>query len=144
MKLAESSCILCGRNNIEARENHPPPMQRAHVVANRFTAREKRYKGVRNPFSDDEWRELIKRFGSEFDLSANSDQAEAVRKISKATFPMCAECHEEVLSEPFYLPSFLQRLSSHFTGKTRIEKMILLAEILQLGIQEYDKRGRCA
>lgn len=144
MTLAESSCGLCGRSDVRARENHPPPMQRAHVVANRFTAREKRYKGVRNAFSDDEWRELIKHFGSEFDVSANSDQTEAVRKISKAIFPMCAECHEEVLSEPLYLPSFLRKLSLHFSGKTRIQKMIFLADILQLGIEEYDRRGRCA
>lgn len=143
MKLAHSSCTLCGRNNIK-RKHRPPPMQLAHVVANRFTACEKRYKGARNPFTCDEWREFIERFGSEFNISKNSEQAEIIREISKTVFPMCAECHEEVLSEPFYLPTFLRMLSQHFKGKTRIQKMILLAEILQLGIEEYDRRRRDA
>jgi len=119
-------------------------MQRAHVIANRFTARQKKYKGVRNAFTNEEWQKLLDTYAVEFNLSSDTDIAFARRTISKMIFPMCAECHEEVLSEPFYLPSFLKQLRLHFEGKTRIDKMIVLSEILKLGLKEYNKQRRAS
>src|SRR2546425_478380 len=98
MKLSECSCILCGRSKLKSQTNHPPPMQRAHVVANRFSAREKRDNGVRNPFTDDEWHALLSRFGSEFGLADGLSRNQWKRRASQLFSPMCAECHEEVLS----------------------------------------------
>lgn len=139
MKLSEMSCSLCKRSNLPRKDNQPPQMQRAHVFANRLTGREKRYKGARNTFTDAEWKALIKRLGKEFDLRDHLPLSEAKRTLSNVWFPMCAECHQEVLAEPFYLPSFLEALSPHFVEKSRIEKMLTLMSVLQLGLKEFNK-----
>ena len=127
MKLSEQSCVLCGRSKLGPKANHPPQMQRAHVIANRFSAKEKRYKGVRNAFSKGEWEVLLDKFGSEFEIPKGSSFKVACKIASKSFSPMCAECHGEVLSEPFYFPSLLRQLRPYFEGKKRIQKMIFLA-----------------
>ncbi len=139
-KLSECSCVLCGWSNLQAKQNHPPQMQYAHVIANRFSGREKRYKGVRNAFGDAEWKTLIEKLGNEFNQDMSEGIEASKKSISKLSFPMCAECHEEVLSEPLYLPSFLRDLYPHFVGKKRIEKMLILADVLKLGLDEFKNR----
>jgi hypothetical protein len=135
-------CSLCGERATDGRKNRMPPIQAAHIIANRFTADEPRYKGVRNPFTEEEWTALISTFGSEFGVDDQTELSKAKRVVAKATTVMCAECHEEVLSEPLYLPSFLRDLRRHFEGKKRIEKMVTLATILKLGLNELHKRVR--
>lgn len=117
-------------------------MQRAHVIANRLSGREKRYKGVRNAFNDKEWKILIEQLGSEFKLTPDLGFELAKKTMAKLWFPMCAECHQEVLSEPFYLESFLDGLLPHFEGKSRTDKMLILSEILGLGLNAYNRRVR--
>lgn len=142
MTLSEMSCSLCKRNNLSRRENQPPPMQRAHFLANRLTGHERRYKGARNVFTEQEWHTIINRLRQEFNLPADISLAQAKKTLSTIWLPLCAECHQEVLAEPFYLPSFIEALSPYFIGKSRIEKILTLMQILQLGIKEFQRSGQ--
>ena len=50
-------------------------------------------------------------------------------------YDLCGECHEEILSEPVYLPSVMNSLKKHFKGKARVQKILLLARVLKLGTE---------
>lgn len=105
-------CAMCGRSG-EAIGDHPLPLlQEAHCIAKRFTR-------GRNPFTDAEWKVIIESFGPSFGIDENTDPQRTRRLIRDRTVPMCGECHEEVLSEPMYLPKTLDKLA--FTSEAIIE-----------------------
>ena len=89
-------------------------------------------------FSDEEWKTLVDQLGKDFGLPNNAPLKEVKKVLADYCFDLCSECHEEVLGEPIYLPSFMQDLQAHFLGKTRIQKMLVLARVLQLGIVELN------
>ena len=140
-KLADWRCYLCGRSAAEIGVHPLPVRQRAHLLPNRLTGNLLRYNGVKNRFQEDEWTALLTEFGSvlETDLGCTGD----VRAIATAhCYELCGECHEEVLSEPVYLPSVMRALRNHFTGASRIEKVIALTRILQLGAAALDHQRK--
>jgi hypothetical protein len=115
--------------------------QKAHLLPNRLTGGQRRYGGAKNIFTDVEWETLLQEIGSE--LQPQSSSPEQLRKAAMAQFyELCGECHEEVLSEPVYLPSVMDSLRKHFRGKDRVRKILLLARVLKLGTEALDRSCR--
>ncbi|MFI5387419.1 MAG: hypothetical protein ACHQ50_15020 [Fimbriimonadales bacterium] len=63
------------------------------------------------------------------------------RKAMAFCYPLCGECHEEILSEPVYLPSVMRVLREHFVGSSRVDKILLLARMLRLGAEALAHEG---
>ena len=131
-------CFLCGRTPTEIGDHPLPIMQRAHLLPNRLTGAEKRYRGVKNPLNTVEWETLLREIGPELGIEC-SDTPEHRLRASDYIHELCGECHEEVLAEPVYFPSVMKSLKKHFNNKQRIEKILLLAKILKLGTEALDK-----
>jgi hypothetical protein len=53
-------------------------------------------------------------------------------------YDLCGECHEEVLSEPIYLPCVMNALKKRFMGRARVDKILLLARVLKLGTEALE------
>jgi len=68
-----------------------------------------------------EWEDLLEAISTE--LPGQFSTPSELRKYAIAyCYSLCGECHEEVLSEPIYLPSVMESLKKLFSGKTRVEK----------------------
>lgn len=107
------------------------------MLPNRLTGGQRRYGGAKNVFTDAEWEILLREVGPE--LQADLSTGDEVRKQAMAhCYDLCGECHEEVLSEPLYLPSVMNSLKKRFKGKTRVGKILLLARVLKLGTEALD------
>ncbi len=141
MTAAEWECFLCGRSEQDIKISHLPKRQRAHLVANRFTGAQVRYGGVKKPYTQKEWSILVTRLGRALGIPAGASLAQAKELISEASFPLCGECHEEVLSEPIYLPEVFDTLRRYFPRKSRVEKQILLARLIKLGAEQLVEKG---
>ena len=112
--------------------------QRAHLLPNRLTGGQRRYGGAKNIFTDAEWEILLRAIGPE--LQAEISSTDNVRKEATARYyELCGECHEEVLSEPVYLPSVMNSLKKRFKGKSRVEKILLLARVLKFGAEALER-----
>src|SRR6266571_626827 len=138
-ELADWRCYLCGRSAADIGVHPLPIRQQAHLLPNRLTGFLPRYKGVKNPFRDAEWTALLEELGSvlQVELSCTVD----VRAIATShCYELCGECHEEILSEPVYLPSVMQVLRREFTGASRVQKLVVLARILQLGAVALERK----
>ena len=46
---------------------------------------------------------------------------------------LCYECHEEVLHNPVLLPGMEQQIAKLFAGKSRDEKVMIFAEVIERG-----------
>lgn len=125
-------CSLCGRNEAEIGVHPLPVQQRAHMLPNRLTGGVKRYGGVKNAFTELEWEALLAALGPEV-KEALPGTDDLRLQVTNHCYHLCGECHEEVLSEPVYLPSVVQVLSKHFRGASRVEKVITLTRMLKLG-----------
>lgn len=142
LEAARWRCPLCGRSEIEIGMNHPLPIrQEAHFIPNRLSALKPRYNGVKNRLTEDEWRVLIGALGSDLEIPPEAELDEAKRLAGKKSVYLCGECHEEVLSEPIYLPAVLQKLAHYFHGKSRVEKILLLTRVIQLGVDALGNNG---
>ena len=130
----EWRCRLCGRSEDEIGCHPLPVRQKAHLIPNRLSGAKHRYGGVKNAFSDEEWKQFIDAHASSFGVEPVESLAPTKKILSDQTVDLCGECHEEVISEPVYLPEVLEGLAPYFRGKTRAEKVILLAEALRLGV----------
>jgi hypothetical protein len=133
-ELAEWRCELCGRNTADIGAHPLPVRQQAHLLPNRLTGNIARYGGVKNPFNDNERVALLERLGETLraELRCNGD---VWASASSHCYELCGECHEEILSEPVYLPSVMQVLQSRFKGASRVEKLTVLTRMLQLGAE---------
>jgi hypothetical protein len=134
---ADWRCYLCGRNAAEIGVHPLPVQQQAHLLPNRLAGGLRRFGGVKNPFSDTEWQAFLKALGPELraDLGCDAD----VRETATAhCYELCGECHEEVLSEPVYLPSVMRALQKHFKGASRVEKVVVLARMLKRGAEALE------
>jgi hypothetical protein len=124
------ACPLCNRSDEEIGQHPLPIRQFAHTLPNRLTALDKRRNGgVKNALKDDERNhlfELLNRF-----LGTSS----WVRFASHGVH-LCGECHEEILSEPIYLPAAHKLLAPLFAGRTRVEKIALLAAVILAGAKD--------
>jgi len=130
-------CFLCDRSSAEIGPHPLPVQQSAHLLPNRLTGAQRRYGGAKNVFTDAEWKILLQAIGPE--LQPEFSSTDQIRKAAMALcYELCGECHEEVLSEPVYLPSVMDSLKKHFRGKSRVEKILLLARVLKLGTKALD------
>jgi len=137
-------CPLCGRSEVEIGLHHPLPIrQRAHILPNRLSARKARYKGVKNPFNEAEWQQLLTALRHDLGIPVGESHERAKTIASERTVLLCGECHEEILSEPIYLPKVLDKLAIHFRGKTRVEKILVLCRVLQLGVDAMERCEPC-
>ena len=133
-------CFLCDRSSAEIGAHPLPVQQRAHLLPNRLTGGQRRYGGAKNVLTDAEWEFLLREM--EPDLQTELSSGDQVRMQATAyCYDLCGECHEEVLSEPVYLPSVMNSLKKHFKGKTRIEKILLLARVLKLGTAALEREN---
>lgn len=131
-------CFLCDRSSAEIGIHPLPVQQRAHLLPNRLTGGQRRYGGAKNIFTDAEWEILLRAIGPE--LQAEISSTDNVRKEATARYyELCGECHEEVLSEPVYLPSVMNSLKKRFKGKSRVEKILLLARVLKFGAEALER-----
>ena len=99
----------------EFRRNRCPSIavrQRAHLLPNRLTGGQRRYGGAKNVFTDAEWEILLPAIGPELQAEL-SDPDQARKQAMAHSYDLCGECHEEVLSEPVYLPSVMNSLVLH-------------------------------
>jgi hypothetical protein len=133
------NCPLCGRTEADIGVHPLPIRQRAHFLANRLTGRKKRYGGAKNPFSAAEWMKVVEMFGAFFELPATVPMPRMKAIISDKSVDLCGECHEEILSEPLYLPVVVGLRAAHFKGRTRIEKIALLASAIKLGVEQLSR-----
>ncbi len=137
-------CELCSRTVAEIGPHPLPIQQRAHLLPNRLTGSQWRYAGAKNTFSDAEWSTLLEAIGPS--LRADLDCAVDLReRAATHCYDLCGECHEEVLSEPVYLPSVLRLLQSHFKGASRVQKVLILSKVLELGamaLEQVDRGGQ--
>ena len=136
-------CTLCGRTEIEV-GNHPLPVkQKAHLFPNRLSGAKPRYGGVKSPFQSEEWGHFLSLYKKDFGIPDEASNDEAKSRLGKITIDLCGECHEEVLSEPIYLPAVLDKLRPYFQGKSRIEKITLMIEVIRLGATAFarDRNG---
>ena len=133
-ELGDWRCDLCGRKAVEIGAHPLPVRQQAHLLPNRLTGTIARYGGVKNPLSDSERAALLEKLGEalEAELGCN-DNVWAL--ASSHCYELCGECHEEILSEPVYLPSVMRVLQSRFKGASRVEKLTVLTRMLQLGAE---------
>ena len=139
-ELTDWRCYLCGRSADEIGEHPLPVRQQAHLLPNRLTGNSPRYKGVKNSFRDNEWTAFLEELGPvlQTELRCNED----VRAIASShCYELCGECHEEILSEPVYLPSVMEVLQSRFRGASRVQKLVVLTRILQLGAEALKRDG---
>lgn len=134
--LSESVCAICGRGSNAIGEHPLPRLQEAHLVANRFTGAKRRYGGAKNSFSEEEWNILRKELGSQLGASEQMSLGVAKAHIAAQTYILCGECHEEVLSEPIYTHRTVSLLRDLLGTKSRIDKMVLLARALQIGVEQ--------
>ncbi len=126
-------CKLCGRSEIEIGHHPLPIRQKAHLIPNRLSGWKPRYGGVKNAFSEAEWKEFLETYKKQFGVADAKSFQEVKTIVSEMTTDLCGECHEEVISEPIYLPEVLDKLRPHFQGKSRVQKIILMTEVLRLG-----------
>ena len=140
-ELPDWRCYLCGRS-AQAIGDHPLPIrQKAHLLPNRLTGAIQRYNGVKNALVEAEWESLLQEIGPALreDLSAG----DRVRDVAtEHCYELCGECHEEVLSEPVYLPSVMAVLRKHFEGASRVKKISVLTRILALGAESLERQER--
>lgn len=128
-------CELCGRRENDIGKHPLPKKQKAHLIPNRLSGAKTRYRGVKNPFRPEELNQFLSHFRGSFPIPSNFSDDEAKRILNKLTTNLCGECHEEVLSEPIYLPEVLGKLKPFFRGKSRVEKVITITEVLRLGVE---------
>ena len=139
-ELADWRCHLCDRSADEIGVHALPVRQQAHLLPNRLTGNLRRYGDVRNPLGENEWAALLKALGPT--LQAELGSSQDVRNLASShCYELCGECHEEVLSEPVYLPSVMRSLQRHFKGASRVEKPTTLTRVLQLGSEALDREG---
>ncbi len=134
---------MCGRGESQLTELKVPMRQNAHLVANRFSGIKNRYGGAKAQFTEEDWTALGDALGESFGLAESAGNVRL--RIGKMTEEMCGECHEEVLSEPIYTPVALRALATVFRGRSRVERMITLAKVIELGsaaLQEQLARDR--
>jgi hypothetical protein len=133
-------CDLCGRGEADVGIHPLPVQQQAHLLPNRLTGAIKRYGGVKNAFTDTEWNTLLGALGPAIREALPGTDDLRLRAMNHC-YHLCGECHEEVLSEPVYLPSVVAVLARHFRGASRVEKVITLTRLLELGAEalEADK-----
>ena len=133
-------CYLCQRSEREIGTHALPVKQRAHLLPNRLTGEEPRYGGPKNVFTESEWVALLDQLGSELraELSCGDDVR---RRAARHWYQLCGECHEEVLSEPVYLPSVMLVLREHFSGASRVDKILTLVRMLKLGAVALEREG---
>jgi hypothetical protein len=133
-ELTDWKCDLCGRNAVEIGAHPLPVRQQAHLLPNRLTATITRYGGVKSSLNDDERATLLEKLGKtlQVELGCNDNVWAAV---STHCYELCGECHEEILSEPVYLPSVMRVLQSRFKEASRVEKLMVLTRMLQLGAE---------
>lgn len=131
---ADWRCSLCDRTAAEIGVHPLPVQQRAHLLPNRLTGGLRRYGSVKNPFTDTEWQSFLNALGPELRTELGCD-AHLREKVTEHCYQLCGECHEEVLSEPVYLPSVMRALRSHFKGASRVEKVVVLARMLKRGAE---------
>ena len=131
-ELADWKCFLCGRSAADIGDHPLPVRQQAHMLPNRLTGVINRYNGVKNPFREGEWEAFLEELGNvlKTELNCNDDVRASA---SSHCYELCGECHEEILSEPVYLPSVMEVLRSRFQGASRVQKVAVLARMLQLG-----------
>lgn len=133
-ELADWKCYLCERNAAEIGVHALPVRQQAHLLPNRLTGNIARYGGVKNPLNDNEWAALLEKLGPALEAELRCN--ENIRAVASAySYELCGECHEEILSEPVYLPSVMQVLQSRFKQASRVEKLVMLTRMLQLGAE---------
>jgi hypothetical protein len=137
-------CDLCGRGEADIGVHPLPVQQRAHLLPNRLTGAIKRYGGVKNPFTETEWTTLLHELGPDLEKALPGSDDMRLRATHHC-YHLCGECHEEVLSEPVYLPSVVAVLARHFRGASRVQKVLALTRLLKLGAEALeDKRVRRA
>lgn len=134
---SERRCFLCDRTFAEIGDHPLPVIQCAHTLPNRLTGGKRRYGGAKNPFSMAEWEILLPAIAAELQISSGGDHAR--KQATDRCYDLCGECHEEVLSEPVYLPSVMNSLKMRFKGRSRVEKILLLARVIKLGTQALDR-----
>lgn len=130
-------CFLCERDSVQIGSHPLPVRQRAHVFPNRLTGGQRRYGGVKNALTEKEWEILLDAIATELVVEPTT-RDELRKKAIDHCYDLCGECHEEVLSEPVYLPAVMESLKKIFRGKTRVEKILLLARALKLGTAELE------
>jgi hypothetical protein len=140
-EMAEWRCYLCDRKADDIGDHPLPVRQQAHLLANRLTGIISRYQGVKNAFTDSEWTALLEELGPTLKHELNCDEdTRAVASLH--CYELCGECHEEILSEPVYLPAVMDVLRSRFKGATRVQKLAVLTRILQLGAEALKREER--
>lgn len=138
---ADWRCCLCGRKAAQIGVHPLPVQQRAHLLPNRLTGGLRRYGRAKNPFSDTEWQAFLKALGPELRADLGCDAY--VRETATAhCYDLCGECHEEVLSEPVYLPSVMRALQKHFRGASRVEKVVVLTRMLKRGAEALELEAK--
>jgi hypothetical protein len=142
LKAARWRCLLCGRSQADIGNHSLPICQKAHILPNRLSGHSPRYGGAKNRFTEAEWSRLLDAFGAQLDIAPETDKEQAKRVAGDRAVYLCGECHEEVLSEPIYLPEVLAKLAPIFHGKSRIDKILLLSRALQLGVEALEKQRR--
>ena len=135
---ADWRCYLCGRNGAEIGVHPLPVKQRAHLLPNRLTGGLRRYRGVKNPFSETEWQALLRELGPELRADLGCDACVVRETATAHCYELCGECPEEVLSEPVYLPSVMRALQKHFKGASRVDKVVVLARMLKRGAEALE------
>jgi len=128
-------CELCGRGKTEIGQHPLPVGQRAHLLPNRLTAAQPRYGGVKNPLSEAEWRSLVEALGPELHRAFGCSDDQLRARATHHCYLLCGECHEEVLSEPIYLPAVIEVLAKRFRGASRVQKIAVLTMMLRLGAE---------
>ena len=109
--LPDWRCFLCGRSAADIGTHPLPVRQRAHLLPNRLTGHLPRYKGVKSALREPEWEALLESLGSV--LQSELSCADDVRSAATShCYELCGECHEEILSEPIYLPSVMRSCAS--------------------------------
>jgi len=140
-KQAQHKCVLCERSKDDIGNHVLPVIQKAHIVPNRLSGVKNRYGGVKNAFRKSEWKKFFRRFRDDLPINRGISAKAARMIISNMTVILCGECHEEVLSEPIYLPKVLESLKGYFKNKTRIEKIIILTEIIRNGVKSLENNN---
>src|SRR5436190_2038602 len=108
-ELADWRCYMCDCSADEIGKHPLPVRQRAHLLPNRLTGSVPRYGGVKNPFRDREWTAFLEVLGPV--LQSELHCTDDIRAMASShSYEVCGECHEEILSEPVYLPSVMEIL----------------------------------
>jgi hypothetical protein len=131
-------CFLCDRSSSQIGVHPLPVQQRAHLLPNRLTGGQRRYGGAKNAFTEAEWDILLGAIGSELQVEF-SDSDQLRKQAITHCYDLCGECHEEVLSEPIYLPCVMNSLKKRFKGRARVDKILLLAQVLKLGAEALER-----